>query len=112
MGASTSLRNHDNGNTMSDLGGNGRDRLADCDHSHNDSPDNNSCVVNCIYEKRPLSLNDVARPVFINHYYAGESLVPVTSKKLIPLDKCGVSTENSVGTLQMQAVNCEYKEPS
>ena len=53
-------------------------------------------VINCIHENRPLTLNEVARPVFVNHYYAGEAFVPATSKKLIKLDECDVSTENSM----------------
>ena len=111
MGTSTLLQNHDNGNTTSDPGGNGRDRLPDRDHNNNDNHDNNSYVVNCIHEKQPLLLNDIARPVFVSHYYAGESLIPVTSKKLIQLDECDVSTENSVGIMQTQATNHEYREP-
>ena len=50
-------------------------------------------ILNCIHENRPLTLNDVARPVFVNHYYAGEAIIPATSKKLIELDECDVSTE-------------------
>ena len=45
-------------------------------------PNHNDYVLNCIHENRPLTMNDVARPVFVNHYYAGESFIPVTSKNL------------------------------
>ena len=41
----------------------------------------NDYVLNCIHKNRPLTLNDVGRPVFVNHYYAGEAFIPVTSKK-------------------------------
>ena len=47
-----------------------------------------------------LSLNDVARPVFVNHYYAGEPLVPVMNKRYIRLDECDVSSESVVGIQQ------------
>ena len=89
-GTSTTAPNHNIGNTTSDPEGSGRGRLPDCD------PSNNGYIVNCIHKDRPLTLNDIARPVFMNHYYTGESLIPVTSKKLIRLDECDVSTENSV----------------
>ena len=65
-------------------------------------PDQNGYVLNCIPKSRPLTLNDVGRPVFVNHYYAGEAFIPVTSKKLIKLDECDVSTENSLRNVQQQ----------
>ena len=43
-------------------------------------PAQNDNILNCIHKSRPLTLNDVARPVFVNHYYAGEVFVPATSK--------------------------------
>ena len=46
-------------------------------------PDPNDYVINCIHQSRPFTVNDVGRPVFVNHYYAGEAFIPVTSKKLI-----------------------------
>ena len=75
-------------------------------------PNHNDYVLNCIYENRPLTLNDVARPVFVNHYYAGEAFIPATSKKLIKLDECDVSTENSVRNVQQQGTECEDREHS
>ena len=75
-------------------------------------PNHNDCVLNCIHKNRPLTLNDVARPVFVNHYYAGEAFIPVTSKKLIKLDECDVSTENSLRNVQQQGAECEYREHS
>ena len=69
-------------------------------------------VLNCIHENRPLTLNDVARPVFVNHYYAGEAFIKATSKKLIKLDECDVSTENSVRNVQRQGTEHEYGEHS
>ena len=53
-------------------------------------PNHNDYVLNCIHENRPFTLNDVGRPVFVNHYYAGEAFIPITSKKLIKLDECDV----------------------
>ena len=75
-------------------------------------PNHNDYVLNCIHENRPLTLNDVARPVFVNHYYAGEAFIPATSKKLIKLDECDVSTENSLRNVQQQGAECKYKEHS
>ena len=49
--------------------------------------DQNGYVLNCIHENKPITLQDVGRPVFVNHYYAGEACIPVTSKKLIKLDE-------------------------
>ena len=85
-----------------------RDRLREQegDLNHNDY------VLNCIHENRPLTLNDVARPVFVNHYYAGEAFIPATSKKLIKLDECDVSTENSLRNVQQQGTEREYREHS
>ena len=75
--------------------------------------DQNSYVLNCIQESRPLTVNDVGRPVFVNHYYAGQAFIPVTSKKLIKLDECDVSTENSLRNVQPQGVEYrEYREHS
>ena len=75
-------------------------------------PDQNDYVLNCIHESRPFIVNDVGRPVFVNHYYAGEVFIPVTSKKLIQLDKCDVSTENSLRNAQLQGMEHEYREHS
>ena len=55
-------------------------------------------------------MNDVGRPVFMNHYYAGEAFIPITSKKLIKLDECDVSSENSLRNVQQQGALCEYRE--
>ena len=62
--------------------------------------DQNHYVLNCIHESRPLTLNEVGRPVFVNHYYVGEAFIPATSKKLIKLDECDVSSENSLRNAQ------------
>ena len=75
-------------------------------------PDLNDYVLNCIDKSRPLTLNDVGRPVFVNHYYAGEAFIPVTSKKLIKLDECDVSIENSLRNAQPQGIEHEYRESS
>ena len=55
-------------------------------------------------------MNDVGRPVFVNHYYAGEAFIPVTNKKLIKLDECDVSTEVSLRSTQPQAIERDFRE--
>ena len=75
-------------------------------------PNENGYVLNCIHESRPLTLNDVGRPVFVNHYYVGEACIPVTSKKLIKLDECDVSTENLLRNVQQQGAEREFREHS
>ena len=85
-----------------------RDRLPE----QEGDPNHNDYVLNCIHENRPLTLNDVARPVFVNHYYVCEAFIPGTSKKLIKLDECDVSTENSLRNVQQQGAECEYREHS
>ena len=57
-------------------------------------------------------MNDVGRPVFVNHYYAGEAFIPVTNKKLIKLDECEVSTEISLRNAQPQGMERESREHS
>ena len=56
-------------------------------------PDQNDYVLNCFHESRPFTVNNVDRTVFVYHYYMGEAFIPVTSKKLIKLDGCDVSTK-------------------
>ena len=75
-------------------------------------PNHNDYVLNCIHKNRPLTLNDVARPVFVNHYYVGEAFLPATSKKLIKLDECDVLPENSLRNVQQQSAQCKYREHS
>ena len=75
-------------------------------------PEENGYVINCIHENRPFTVNDVGRPVFVNHYYAGEAFIPVTNKRLIKLDECDVSTEISLRNTQPQDIECEFKEHS
>ena len=75
-------------------------------------PNHNDYVLNCIHENRPFTLNDVGRPVFVNHYYAGEAFIPVTSKKLIKLDECDVSSENSLRNVQQQDAQRKFREHS
>ena len=86
----------------------GRDNLL----KQEGDPNHNDYVLNCIHENRPLTLNDVARPVFENYYYAIETFIPATSKKLIKLDECDLSTENSVRNVQQQGTEREYGEHS
>ena len=75
-------------------------------------PEENGYVINCIHENRPFTVNDVGRPVFVNHYYAGEAFIPVTNKQLIKLDECDVSTEISLRNAQPQAIEREFGEHS
>ena len=82
------------------------------DRKQEGDPNQNGYVLNCIHESRPFTVNDVGRPVFVNHYYAGEAFIPVTSKKLIKLDECDVSTENSLRNAQPQGMEREYREHS
>ena len=82
------------------------------DRKQESNQDQNGYILNCIHESRPLTLNDVGRPVFVNHYYTGEACIPVTSKKLIKLDECDVSTENLLRNVQQQAAEREFREHS
>ena len=82
------------------------------DRKQERDPEENGYVINCIYENRPFTVNDVGRPVFVNHYYAGEAFIPVTNKKLIKLDECDVSTEISLKNAQPQVMECEFREHS
>ena len=82
------------------------------DRKQEGDPDQNGYVLNCIHESRPFTVNDVGRPVFVNHYYAGEAFIPVTSKRLIKLDECDVSTDNSLRNAQRQNMEREYREHS
>ena len=75
-------------------------------------PEENGYVINCIHENRRFTVNDVGRPVFVNHDYAGEAFIPVTNKKLIKLDECDVSTEVSLRNAQPQAIEREFGEHS
>ena len=95
-----SLQINDNG------GAHERDRKQESD------PEENGYVINCIHENRPFTVNDVGRPVFVNHYYAGEAFIPVTNKRLIKLDECDVSTEISLRNAQPQGMAHEFKEHS
>ena len=82
------------------------------DRKQERDPEENGYVFNCIHESRPFTVNDVGRPVFVNHYYAEEAFIPVTNKKLIKLDECDVSTEISLRNAQPQGMECESKEHS
>ena len=89
-------------------GGSARER----DRKQESDPDQNGYVFNCIHENRPLTLNDVGRPVFVNQYYVGEAFIPVTNKKLIKLDECDVLTESSLRNTQPQGMERESREHS
>ena len=105
---SSSLQNQDQdrGNLMSDLQQNGRDRLPGNEGYLNPGDH----VINSARGCKSFSLNEVARPMFVNHYYAGESMV--TNRKLIRLEECDVSVENSMPNRQAQGGNREYVEHS
>ena len=92
-------RRDDNGNLTSGPEENGGDRL----------PTHNGKSFPKGYQ---ISLNDVTRPVFVNHYYAGEPLVPVMNKRYIRLDECYVSSESAVGIQQTQGLNRKFTEHS
>ena len=72
----------------------------------------NGYVINCIHKNRPFTVNDVGRPMFVNHYYAGEAFIPVTNKKLIKLDECDMSTESSLRNTQPQGMERKSREHS
>ena len=82
------------------------------DRKQESNPEENGYVINCIHENRPFTVNDVGRPVFVNHYYAGEAFIPVTNKRLIKLDECDVSTDISMRNAQPQDIEREFKEHS
>ena len=82
------------------------------DRKQESDPEENGYVINCIHENRPFTVNDVGRPVFVNHYYVGEAFIPVTNKRLIKLDECDVSTEISLRNAQPQDIEREFKEHS
>ena len=82
------------------------------DRKQESDPEENGYVINCIHENRPFTVNDVGRPVFVNHYYAGEAFIPLTNKQLIKLDECEVLTEISLRNAQPQAIEREFGEHS
>ena len=82
------------------------------DRKQESNPEENGYVTNCIHENRPFTVNDVGRPVFVNHYYAGEAFIPVTNKRLIKLDECDVSTEILLRNAQPQDIEHKFKEHS
>ena len=82
------------------------------DRKQESDPEENGYVINCIHENRPFTVNDVGRPVYVNHYYAGEAFIPVTNKKLIKLDECDVSTEILMRNAQPQAIERKFGEHS
>ena len=59
-----------------------------------------------------LALNETVRPVFVNHYYAGEAVVAGTNRRYIRLDDCDILSESVQGIQQTQAVSHEFIEHS
>ena len=88
------------------------DGVHERDRKQERDPEQNGYVINCIHENRPFTVNNVGRPVFVNHYYAGEAFIPVTNKKLVKLDECDVSTEVSLKSSQLQGMEREFREHS
>ena len=82
------------------------------DRKQESDPDPNGYVLNCIHESKPLTVNNVGRPVFVNHYYVGEAFIPVTNKKLIKLDECEVLIENSLRNTLSRGMEREFREHS
>ena len=80
------------------------------DRKQERNPEENGYIINCIHENRPFTVNDVGRPMFVNHYYVGEAFIPVTNKKLIKLDECDVSTEISLKNAQLRGMEREFRE--
>ena len=76
------VQGYNRGN-MSDPGDNGRDSLPVCDRN----PGYHDRTVETVQGSKTVPVNEVARPIFVNHYYAGEQLMPVTSKRLIRLNE-------------------------
>ena len=54
--------------------GSGGERERDKPPKQEGNPDQNDYVLNCIHESRPLTLNDVGRPVFVNHLLCRRSV--------------------------------------
>ena len=76
---------------------NRRGRLPECDTR------SNRYATNILYDGRPLSVNDIDRPVFVNHYYAaGELPTQLTSKNLIRIDECDEPLTDSSRSYQTQ----------
>ena len=94
------------------IAGNEGTRERDRSPEQEGEPNHHDYVLNCIHKNRPLTWNDVGRPVFVNHYYVGEAFIPATSKKLIKLDECDVSTETSLINVQQQGAECDFREHS
>ena len=87
---------------------NGGDRLSNC--NENSFPED--YIVNCFHEGKPYPWNDLVRPVFMNHYYAGEPVLPTTSNKYIRLDECDDFTETLARNPQLQIFNRQTVEQS
>ena len=95
-------------NHMSGPSENGGDRLP----SDNRNSISDEYVLNCIHGGRPVPYNEIARPVFVNHYYANEPILPTTNKKYIRLDECDDSTETLTRNSLPQASSCKIVEQS
>ena len=90
-----SKQGHSNGDVWPDPEVKGRGRLPEHD------PTNSVYAMNVLHEGRPLSINDIDRPVFVNHYYAvGEP--QLTSKRLIRIDEYDEPSMDSSRNYQTQ----------
>ena len=83
-------QDQDRGNHTSDPQQNGRGRLPGNEVDMN--PDDH--VVDSARGYKSFPLNEIARPVFVNHYYGGESVA--MNRKFIRLEDCDVSVESSM----------------
>ena len=53
---------------------NGNGGARERDGKEERDPEENGYVINCIHESGPFTVNNVGRPVFVNHYYTGGSI--------------------------------------
>ena len=90
-----SNQGHSNGDVWPDPEVKGRGRLPEHD------PTNSVYAMNVLHEGRPLSINDIDRPVLVNHCYAvGEP--QLTSKRLIRIDEYDEPSMDSSRNYQTQ----------
>ena len=96
MGTQLGKQGHSNSEVWPDPEVNGRGRLPERELT------NNGYVTNILHEGRPLSINDIDRPVFVNHYYTAADPPAQFSKRLIRIDKCDEPSMDSSRSYQTQ----------
>ena len=103
METQLSNQGHSNGDIWPDPEVNGRGRLPEHD------PTKSGYATNALHEGRPLSINDIDRPVFVNHYYAaGEP--QFTSKRLIRIDECDEQSMYSLSGTNTKGVPSKHSK--